>query len=140
MDDRKNRRTLNPAFAAAHGLSTGNRDDEAAAAATTRSQARISNSASPASTGRTSTGKRRLEYVIKQAIDTGKLLAANVGLRHPLPDECFHFPWHQSDGGFTEELMQVVDFSDNNLDSAAMDEGVLRFLSAASLRFRHCGL
>ena len=104
MNNKKFQRTLNPAFAAAHGIAVEDRDD---ATKTTRRQGD-----GLAASGTAATGSRRLEQVLKRATATGKLLAANVGLSHPLPEECFRYQFHhQSNGGFTEELMQVVDFS-----------------------------
>jgi hypothetical protein len=82
----------------------------------------------------------RLETILKRARDTGKLLASNVGLQSPLPDELFTF--HFNDSRYTEELFTVVDFSDNDesLKDTIIDERILKYKSVQSLRFRNCGL
>jgi Leucine-rich repeat (LRR) protein len=81
----------------------------------------------------------RLETILKRARDTGKLLASNVGLESPLPDELFTFNFSES--RYTEELLTVVDFSDNDefLKDTIVDERILRYKSVQSLRFRNCG-
>mmetsp|Transcript_6581 Transcript_6581/g.7640 ORF Transcript_6581/g.7640 Transcript_6581/m.7640 type:complete len:889 (-) Transcript_6581:449-3115(-) len=82
----------------------------------------------------------RLENIIKRARDNGKLLASNIGLKYPLPEEFFIFPFNES--RYTEELLTVVDFSDNGnfLKDTEIDARVLRYRSVRSLRFRNCGL
>ena len=82
----------------------------------------------------------RLETILKRARDTGKLLASNVGLQSPLPDELFTFNFN--DSRYTEELLTVVDFSDNDefLKDTIIDERILKYKSVQSLRFRNCGL
>ena len=81
----------------------------------------------------------RLETILKRARDTGKLLASNVGLQSPLPDELFTF--HFNESRYTEELLTVVDFSDNDefLKDTILDERILKYKSVQSLRFRNCG-
>ena len=82
-----------------------------------------------------------LETILKHARDTGKLIASNVvDLKHPLSDQLFKFPFNGS--RYTEELMTVVDFSDNDdiFKDTEIDERILRYKSIQSLRFRNCGL
>jgi Leucine-rich repeat (LRR) protein len=81
----------------------------------------------------------RLETILKRARDTGKLLASNIGLQSPLPDELFSFNFNES--RYTEELLTVVDFSDNDefLKDTIIDERILKYKSVQSLRFRNCG-
>ena len=112
-------RAMNPAFAAAHGI-----------------ESKESNQKSSSSTG-----NKTLEFILKRAQDTGKLVAASCpGLIVPLPDEVFRFPFGLS--RFTEDLLTVVDFSDNEeqLGNSVLDKRILNFLSVRSLRFRNCGM
>ena len=114
-------RAMNPAFAAAHGIqsnkSGSNNDDKG------------------------SGGNMSLEFVLKRAQDTGKLVASNcTDLKVPLQDEVFHFPFGMS--RYTEDLLTLVDFSDNQnqLGNSDLDARILKFRSVRSLRFRNCGL
>uniref|UniRef100_A0A7S4AP71 Uncharacterized protein n=1 Tax=Pseudo-nitzschia australis TaxID=44445 RepID=A0A7S4AP71_9STRA len=140
-------RALNPAFAAAHGI-----DNASDANGVGDGESGNGNSHSNSSSN--SNGNNSIEIVLKRARDTGKLIASNcAGLKNitqnnssrPLPDEFFAFPFHLSQ--YTEELLTVVDFSDNQehlvVGSAEekhpeLDERILRYQSAQSMRFRNC--
>eukprot|EP00536_Pseudo-nitzschia_multiseries_P011357 jgi/Psemu1/259787/estExt_Genewise1Plus.C_3820022 len=134
-------RTLNPAFAAAHGLSSNNPTDEPS-----DNHAHGEEEIGASGNGN-SNGNGNLEIVLKRARDTGKLVASNcAGLKtngdasDPLPDALFEFPFRTS--RYTEELLTAIDFSDNeeHLGSdRVLDERILRYRSAQSLRFRNCG-
>ena len=110
-------RTLNPAFAAAHGIQS-NEDG-------------INNKS----------GNKSLEAVVKRAQDTGKLIAHNCsGLEVPLPDALFHFPFGLCH--YTEDVLTVVDFSDNEekLGNSVLDERISKYRNVKTLRFRNCGI
>merc|ERR1712078_128858 len=115
----RRQRAMNPAFAAAHGLQNIE--------------------------GLSSDGANRsnhsIDVVLKRAQDTGKLVASNCsGLKIPLPDGFFEFPFGLS--RYTEELLTVVDFSDNEerFRESFIDERILRYRSVQHLRFRNCGV
>lgn len=142
------RRALNPAFAAAHGLSKvadDNEDDDA-----------VIVEAAPNNNAKSSAGgnhKKRLELLIKEARATGKLQASNIGLKAPLPDALFDFRAGvvvdlslESSAATThaivhgEETLTSVDLSDNHLSGSLLDERVLRYEEVQILRWKRCGL
>ncbi len=115
-------RALNPAFAAAHGIQS-NEDGI--------NNKSVNNKSS----------KKSLESVVKRAQDTGKLIAHNCsGLEVPLPDALFHFPFGLCH--YTEDVLTVVDFSDNEekLGNSVLDERISKYRNVKTLRFRNCGI
>ncbi len=130
------RRALNPAFASAHGLAASE-DDDVIMATTTK----------------VSSGSKRLELLLKEAMATGKLHASNAGLKSPLPESIFDvragivvdLSMNVSKGSvdvfaFAEETLTSVDLSDNDLHGSELDQRVLRYQQVQVLRWKRCGL
>jgi Leucine-rich repeat (LRR) protein len=118
-------RKINPAFAAAHGLSLGGNDP------TKQKQ-----------------NSGRIELALKEARATGKLLFVDAGASTPLPSNLFELraslqvnlsmDQQQSLNQYTEESLTVVDFSDNPLITGTVDERFAAFQRAQQLRFKRC--
>uniref|UniRef100_A0A7S4IZQ0 Uncharacterized protein n=1 Tax=Odontella aurita TaxID=265563 RepID=A0A7S4IZQ0_9STRA len=129
------RRKLNPAFTAAHGLpeqqsafrDTALSAEDAAASSGTKDGA----AGNSTSSSRPPPGKKRIEHALKAARSTGRLNLSDCGLTAPLPDVIFDLrsgitvdysmdrdrehdlasPWDTKG----EEELTLVDFSDNDL-------------------------
>jgi Leucine-rich repeat (LRR) protein len=139
------RRALNPAFAAAHGLTAGADEDVLVV---------TPNAAKASVASNTNNSSKRLDLLLKEARASGKLQATNVGLKAPLPDALFDFragvvvdlSLEASSSAanrallFGEETLTSVDLSDNDLSGALLDERVLRYEQVQVLRWKRCGL
>lgn len=120
-------RQINPAFAAAHGLSFGAEND-------------------PSKKREESTGQ--LELALEQARATGKLLLVDAGVATPLPSNLFDLgagmyvnlsmDHKQSLNQHSEETLFVVDLSDNHQITGPLDERFVSFHRVQQLRFQRC--
>lgn len=114
---------MNPAFARAHGLRV---DGDLTAEMTT--------------------GDFRLETAIRDARNTGDLRLSNAGIG--LPNEIFELSAslqvnlsmdnHQSAYQHTEETLEVVDLSENDLITGEFDERFTKFTRVQQLYFKRC--
>ncbi len=123
------RRKLNPAFAAAHGL---------AGDASVKTK----------STKEDSSPLERAQFAVKRARATGKLNAANIGLCSPLFDILFDLGQgvevnlsmdRRHAESFVESTLQLVDFSDNAI-GGILDDRIRRFRSIGIFRLKRCNL
>ena len=153
------RRQLNPAFAAAHGLTESSSEDGTVTISPSNALGGAVSpsdqfSASVVTTGRGGSSRKRVDQAIADARKTGKLCAGNLGL-FTLPDEVFdlrkgikvNFSLAASSssteqGSHGEETLTLVDFSDNPLGSNknALDERILAYTAVQTLRLRRCDL
>eukprot|EP00980_Cylindrotheca_fusiformis_P001655 scaffold374_cov124-Cylindrotheca_fusiformis.AAC.14 len=127
-------RQMNPAFAAAHGISssTFGRND-------------------PSGRNETNTKSNRLEVALRRARATGKLLLVDSGIATPLSNKLFdlragvevNLSLDQQQQSLasqqhTEETLEVVDLSDNQEITGTVDERFIVYQQAQQLKFKRC--